>query len=60
MEFLKYAQVIERIDPIREAFNEMMAAKSLASKPSAKQWRFFHAAEARLFEPTRPSEFDAL
>jgi len=60
LEFLKYAQIIERIDHIRQAFNEIMAAKSLVSKPSAKQWRFFHAAEAHLFDPTRPSEFDAL
>lgn len=45
---------------IQAAAAALLNTKALAARPKAKQWRFFQELVRKLFEPTRPSEFDRI
>jgi len=60
MEYLSPDQIRAKSTACRAEMEALLAAKAVAGKPKARQWRFFRDAVERLLSGGGSSEFDAL
>lgn len=60
MEYLSPDQIPNRSERCMAAVKSLLAVKTLAGKPNARQWKFFRDAVERLIFPDGSSEFQGI